>query len=67
MIYAVGITLPGPVDRSRFLGLELVPGALAQASGLVAPLYQPLPLVARAPVNTVFAGLFDPEFDPSLC
>ena len=27
--------LPGPVDRSRFLGLELVPGALDGAEGLV--------------------------------
>ncbi len=28
--------LPGPVERSRFLGLELVPGALDGAEGLVA-------------------------------
>ncbi len=28
--------LPGPVDRNRFLGLELVPGALDGAEGLVA-------------------------------
>jgi predicted N-acetyltransferase YhbS len=27
--------LPGPVDRARFLGLELVPGALDGAEGLV--------------------------------
>lgn len=27
--------LPGPVDRERFLGLELVPGALDGAEGLV--------------------------------
>ncbi len=27
--------LPGPVDRSRFLGLELTPGALDGAEGLV--------------------------------
>ncbi len=27
--------LPGPVDRDRFLGLELVPGALHGAEGLV--------------------------------
>ena len=27
--------LPGPVDRDRFLGLELVPGALDGAEGLV--------------------------------
>jgi predicted N-acetyltransferase YhbS len=27
--------LPGPVDRARFLGLELTPGALDGAEGLV--------------------------------
>ena len=38
-----GMRLPGPVDRRRFLALELVPGALrsayglVQASGLVVP------------------------------
>jgi predicted N-acetyltransferase YhbS len=30
-----GLDLPGPVDRARFLGLELSPGALAGASGMV--------------------------------
>lgn len=30
--------LPGPVERTRFLGLELAPGALDGAEGLVAPL-----------------------------
>jgi predicted N-acetyltransferase YhbS len=29
--------MPGPVERSRFLGLELVPGALDGARGLVSP------------------------------
>jgi predicted N-acetyltransferase YhbS len=28
--------LPGPVERARFLGLELMPGALDGAEGLVA-------------------------------
>ncbi|MCA3555368.1 GNAT family N-acetyltransferase [Aestuariivirga sp.] len=28
--------LPGPVDRARFLGVELIPGALDGAEGLVA-------------------------------
>lgn len=32
-----GLTLPGPVDRRRFLGLELVAGALMGARGLVRP------------------------------
>jgi predicted N-acetyltransferase YhbS len=31
------LVLPGPVDRARFLGLELAPGALAGASGIVRP------------------------------
>lgn len=30
-----GLDLPGPFDRARFLGLELAPGALADATGLV--------------------------------
>ena len=30
-----GLTLPGPVDQDRFLGLELVPGALRGARGRV--------------------------------
>ncbi|MGU9980981.1 GNAT family N-acetyltransferase [Phreatobacter sp. HK31-P] len=29
--------MPGPVERSRFLGMELVPGALDGARGLVSP------------------------------
>ena len=31
-----GLALPGPVDPDRFLALELEPGALAGASGVVA-------------------------------
>jgi predicted N-acetyltransferase YhbS len=31
------LELPGPVDRDRFLALELVDGTLLRASGLVAP------------------------------
>jgi predicted N-acetyltransferase YhbS len=30
------LQLPGPVDRARFLGLELEPGALTGAAGLIA-------------------------------
>lgn len=30
-----GLALPGPVERERFLGLELVPGSLAGARGMV--------------------------------
>ncbi len=32
---ATGLTLPGPVDAERFLGLELIPGALDGVSGMV--------------------------------
>lgn len=32
---ALGLDLPGPVDRARFLALELEPGALAEARGMV--------------------------------
>ncbi len=35
--HARGLVLPGPVDERRFLGLELVSGALADAKGLVVP------------------------------
>ncbi|MGL4239624.1 MAG: GNAT family N-acetyltransferase [Beijerinckiaceae bacterium] len=31
------LMLPGPVDPARFLGLELEPGALSRAHGLVVP------------------------------
>ncbi|MCZ8184569.1 MAG: N-acetyltransferase [Beijerinckiaceae bacterium] len=34
---AAGLDLPGPVDPARFLALELEPGALAGARGLVLP------------------------------
>jgi predicted N-acetyltransferase YhbS len=34
--HTLGLTLPGPVDEERFLGLELAQGALKGASGLVA-------------------------------
>ncbi len=31
-----GLALPGPVDRARFLGFEIIPGALRGAAGMVA-------------------------------
>ena len=40
--HAKALRLPGPVDRARFLGLELVPGALAGARGLVAATGRPV-------------------------
>ena len=38
-----GLWMPGPVERERFLGLELTPGALAGARGLVSPTGAPAP------------------------
>jgi predicted N-acetyltransferase YhbS len=38
---AAALDLPGPVDRRRFLGLELVPGALRGAAGPVAAAGRP--------------------------
>ena len=37
-----GLVMPGPVERERFLGLELAPGALSGARGLVAATGAPL-------------------------
>lgn len=43
-----GLTLPGPVELDRFLGLELTPGALDGVSGLVDRV--------RLPADTTAAG-----------
>ena len=43
-----GLSLPGPVERARFLGLELVPGALGGAVGIVAAIGQLANSVTRA-------------------
>lgn len=53
---AAGLTLPGPFERERFLGLELVPGALHGARGLVQPAGRTATkgvVPARAPVRPV--------------
>ena len=46
------LAMPGPVERERFLGLELRPGALDGARGVLAPtgiaVGEVLPQVARA-------------------
>jgi predicted N-acetyltransferase YhbS len=44
-----GLVLPGPVDEARFLGLELEPGALRGAAGLVRPAGPALPAQLRLP------------------
>ena len=42
------LRLPGPFDRDRFLGLELVPSALANAQGIVMATGAPVPATAPA-------------------
>jgi predicted N-acetyltransferase YhbS len=37
------LSLPGPVERDRFLGLELIEGGLKGATGLVQPAGEPMP------------------------
>lgn len=57
-----GLALPGPVERDRFLGLELVPGALDGATGLVVasgatqPGVPPFPVAAGTPPQPTPAG-----------
>jgi predicted N-acetyltransferase YhbS len=53
-----GMDLPGPVDRARFLALELKEGALASASGMISPLQVPFAETLRRPVADVFGGIF---------
>ena len=59
-----GLDMPGPVDRARFLGLELVPGALAGARGLVVPRPQlrrlPRPAIEPAAVAVPSGDRSDP-------
>jgi predicted N-acetyltransferase YhbS len=43
-----GLALPGPVDPRRFLGLDLVPGTLARAAGLLRPAPAPASLPRAA-------------------
>lgn len=64
--FTTDMTLPGSVERARFLGLELTRGALAAASGAITPLRQAAVPYLVAHGETRFGGLFDPEFDPSL-
>lgn len=46
------LALPGPVDASRFLGCELVEGALASAFGLVIATGERAPLLRRSARST---------------
>jgi predicted N-acetyltransferase YhbS len=47
-----GLALPGPVDRARFLGMELSEGALAQANGLVIATGARSPILRRSARST---------------
>jgi len=49
-----GLAMPGPVEMERFLGLELVPGALLGATGLVRATGAP----ARRPMRKLSAEVF---------
>jgi predicted N-acetyltransferase YhbS len=42
------LDLPGPVERERFLGFEIAPGALRGAKGMVAATKQPIRRVSGA-------------------
>jgi predicted N-acetyltransferase YhbS len=46
---AGGLSLPGPFERDRLLGLELCEGALDGAAGLIAPTGASLPKMKAAP------------------
>ncbi|MEZ5840460.1 MAG: N-acetyltransferase [Hyphomicrobiales bacterium] len=48
-VAASGLAMPGPFERHRLLGLELVPGALAGAAGLILPTGAPAPAETIAP------------------
>ncbi len=47
------LRLPGPVEQRRFLGLELKPGALAGAAGIVKPTGRPIPANSAADVMAI--------------
>jgi predicted N-acetyltransferase YhbS len=44
-----GLSLPGPFERERLLGLELTPDALDGGCGMIVPTGTAAPLVRRAP------------------
>lgn len=55
----LGLTLPGPVNLDRFLGLELIPGALAGACGSVRPSGAPALVPAPMPLPELDAAVLD--------
>lgn len=55
---AEGLRMPGPVEAGRFLGLELASGALAGATGILAPMGRIEPADAAAPPRDIGATAF---------
>lgn len=53
------LTLPGPVELDRFLGLELAPGALAGARGAVRATGVPMPYATAPPLPDMDAADVD--------
>jgi predicted N-acetyltransferase YhbS len=47
---AAGLAMPGPFERHRLLGLDLTPGALAGAEGIIRPTGSRQPDLAAAAV-----------------
>ncbi len=46
----LGMQMPGPVDMSRLLGLELAEGALDGATGMIGPVVKDDPALAGLPI-----------------
>lgn len=65
-LHTLRLAMPGPTDPARFLGLELMPGALRDAMGMVAPMpvdgfaaISPMAeLVGEAPMEMVGGGIW---------
>ncbi len=53
------LDLPGPVNRARFLGLELVAGALRDAEGLVVATGSRSPALARPDPSPLECAIYD--------
>ncbi len=42
-----GLLMPAPVERRRFLGSELAPRSLTNATGLIVPMSEPMAMQER--------------------
>ena len=52
----LGMQMPGPVDLDRLLGLELVPGALAGAAGMIGKVENTPVVGTAAPLSGLFSA-----------